>query len=78
MLKTEVKQALTAVRVSLTGARFPEGVCRLTRIQVVFPDFGFPFVSAVGFMRYQGERPFVSPGATLQELSLHPGLTKIL
>lgn len=75
MLLTEIKPEVVAVRLSITEVRYPNRFCRLTRIQVLFPEFGFPFVLCVGFLRYQDEHPFVSKQATLEEQQLLKGLT---
>jgi hypothetical protein len=75
MVVTELCPSAIAVTVALSGARPPERVCRFIRCRVVFPDIGSRFVAEIGFLRYPGERSFVVPEATEQELSLQPGLT---
>lgn len=75
MLNSEIQPAVIAVYVALSGARPPEQVCRFIRCRVIFPDIGARFVAELGFIRYPGERSFVSPEATVHELSLVPGLT---
>lgn len=70
MIETEIRP----VRVALTVAlhQFPVRLQRLSRMHVVFPDFGKPFVQTVGFIRYEYERPFT---ATAQELQFLRRLT---
>ena len=75
MMTTEIRPALIAVTVALSGARYPERICRFIRCRVIFPDIGSSFVAELGFLRYPGERSFVVPGATAHELLLVPGLT---
>jgi hypothetical protein len=73
MLHTEFKRSSIAVSMAFTGAVYPAS--RLCRVRVLFPDIGAPGVIDLGFLRYQGERSFVVPDATEQELTLKPGLT---
>lgn len=58
---------------------FSRTVChagRLCRVVVLFPDIGLlPRSYELGFLRYSGEKSFVKPDATEQELSLPQGLT---
>jgi hypothetical protein len=44
-------------------------------VRVLFPDIGAPGVIDLGFLRYQGERSFVVPEATDEQLQLPEGLT---
>lgn len=75
MVNIEIRPAALAVVVALSGARYPEQICRFIRCRVMFPDIGSRFVEDVGFLRYSGEPSFVAPEATEQELTLLPGLT---
>lgn len=75
MLRTEIKPSVLAVCVALSGATASERICRWMRCRVIFPDIGGSYVEEIGFLRYQGEKSFVVPEATEQELSLQPGLT---
>ena len=73
MIETEMRP----VRVALTVAlhQFPVRLQRLSRMHVVFPDFGKPFVQSVGFIRYRGERRFK---ATAKEVQFLRRLTTLL
>ena len=75
MLNSEIRPAAIAVVVALSGARYPDQICRFIRCRVTFPDIGSRFVQEVGFLRFPGELSFVVPEATGQELTLLPGLT---
>jgi hypothetical protein len=73
MVRTEFNRVAVAVAMVFTGARFPSS--RLCRVRVLFPDIGAPGVIDLGFLRYQGERSFVVPEATDEQLQLPEGLT---
>lgn len=75
MLNSEIRPVVIAVTVALSGACYPERICRFIRCRVIFPDIGSQFVAEIGFLRYPGELSFVVPGATEHELTLMPGLT---
>ena len=55
MFVGQVKPAVVAVSVAMSGASAPSVFCRLMGARVVFPDVGWPFVEELGFLRYRGE-----------------------
>lgn len=73
MISTEQKGI--AIAIAIAFSPFPVRLRRLCRVQVVFPDFGEPFVNAVGFMRQHDERRFE---ATAQEMEFLRRLTTTL
>lgn len=75
MLTVELRPAVVAVAVALSGAMPPERLCRFSRCRVIFPDIGTRFIAEYGFLRYPGELSLVAPEATGLELQLLPGLT---
>lgn len=75
MLNSEIRPAVIAVSVALSGVRYPDQVCRFIRCRVTFPDIGSRFVEEVGFLRFSGEPSFAVPEATGHELTLLPGLS---
>jgi len=70
---TQLRPACVAVQVAIRNHQGQDG--RICRLAVLFPDIGKPVLESIGFLRYAGERSFVAPEATEQELSLQPGLT---
>ena len=71
-----IRPSVVAVAVALGGYIGPDA--RICRVESLFPDIGRRHgLYRVGFLRYRGERSFVAPEATEQELALPSGLTAI-
>lgn len=69
MLIVEKKPVALAVGVALSGSCYSLPIGRLARAQFLFPDIGRPHLARIGFLRYQGEKSFVKPEATEEELA---------
>ena len=75
MITLRVRPLDLAVKLACDQASMGPDRGRLVGASVILPDIGKPFVSGLAFLRYGGEKSFVKPEATDEELSLPEGLT---
>jgi len=76
MIFTQVQPVLVALNSAFLSSTSIGA--RVHRVEVLFPDVGQPCVQRIGFFRYQGERSFVLPHATPEELQELPGLEVVV